>query len=147
MMNGLRPPSGHPAGVHHQEENMETREKKLTLYRRPAPALRIMDRSSLLLLWLSPDLCGKAYAGHFTMIAFMGSPLPTVTGKGSEEEWRGVLLKSFFILLPFPGNNAPHPPVGIVGVPMVPRDDMHVAVHDALAGNPADVKTDIVAVR
>ena len=49
-------------------------------------------------------------------------------------------------MLPLP-DNTPYSSVRIVGVPVIPRDHMDVAVHDALACNPAGIKTNIVAIR
>ena len=49
-------------------------------------------------------------------------------------------------MLPLP-DNTPYSPVGIIGVPMIPWDNMYMAVHDTLSGDPAGIKTDIVAVR
>ena len=49
-------------------------------------------------------------------------------------------------MLPLP-DNTPHSTVGIIGVPVIPWDNMYMAVHDTLSGDPAGIKTDIVAVR
>ena len=49
-------------------------------------------------------------------------------------------------MLPLPDNTA-HSTVGIIGVPVIPWDNMYMAVHDTLSGDPAGIKTDIVAVR
>ena len=49
-------------------------------------------------------------------------------------------------MLPSP-YNTPHSAVGIICVPVISRDDMYMAVHDTLSGDPAGIKTDIVAVR
>jgi len=49
-------------------------------------------------------------------------------------------------VLPLP-DNTPYSPVRIVGIPVIPRNHMHVAVHDALACIPSGIKTDVVAIR
>jgi len=43
-------------------------------------------------------------------------------------------------------DNAPHSPVGIVRIPVIPWDYMYVAVHNALAGDPVHIKTNVVAI-
>ena len=51
------------------------------------------------------------------------------------------------IIVVFPSHNTADPSSGIVSVPLVPWDEMTMAVHDSLAGSITDIISDIIPVR
>ena len=50
------------------------------------------------------------------------------------------------ILVVSSSNNSAHPSPGIIGIPLVPWDDMAVTMHDSLAGSTANIIPDIIPV-